>query len=572
MEPDKESEPKTTYTSPATVYARSYFAREAAFLALIAPDARAQKKYADMAFAAMKSVYLDEKQEKWPHKGNGLDRGMMSLGLALPYDWCYNLWTTEQRAYMKARMVEALDAWQAYGHENLGGARVSHWTAVCRGSELVLMLCAGEERNREARYAFLKKELAAHIRNGYGNLGASQGGPGHAEYAGGFLLPAIYACASVDDYELVNAARTKAWWKLAMYTHGFQPYSRKFLMCGAAHSTNYNEGWASLLLTLVPADELPYFLWWYDRHMGRLASGRYEERFDGHRAGTVWSMLYYPERVTPRDPTGVYPFTIGDSHGYYFFRNRWADEDDILASIMADAQHDAHALDKPEQLAMNMMAYNTRYIGGPGPTGGGKEDRDCRLFSTLLVDGRYAIEGAEKESGRTTAFEPSELGGYAVVAGGSLYEKLGVKSAGRHMLAYLALQDNRALFSTLDDIKSAGEHSYTWQANLGSELDDGNIGVDTGYEGDRPAFVLAGRNESYVKGWVLHPANAVIEAGDPLRIMMLGNNAQIWVVMLVGAGEPPAADISGSGLDTRLTVNGVTISYDREGESLIAEE
>lgn len=566
------SSSSAAYTSPATQYGRSYFAREAAFLALLAPDITTQRKYADMAFLAMKSSYLDEKQEKWAYKGYGLGRAMMCLGLAIPYDWCHNIWTEEQRAYMKRKITEALNAWPEYRHPNLGDVRGSNWAAVCRGGELVLMLCAGEEKNRAARYTFLKNELIQHIRNGFGDLGVSQEGLGYTEYPGGFLLPAVYACASIGDYDLVNAARTRNWWKLAMYTHSFQPHSRKFIMSGVGHSSNYDEGWASLLLTLVPEDQLPYFVWWYDRHMGRLAPGRLDEKFDAHRAGTVWSILYYPERITPRDPTGVYPFATGDSRGYYFFRNRWRDEDDILASIMADAHHHGHAWDKPEQLAINLMAYNTRYIGGPGKKGGGKEDPDCELFSTLLVDGKYALPGAVKETGRAITFEPSELGGYAVVGGGSLYEKLGVKSANRHMLAYLAMPGNRALFTTFDDIKSNVEHSYAWQANLGSEFDDDNIGVDTGREAGRPAFILAGRNESYVKGWVMHPADAIIEMGDPLRIRMIDKDANIWVVMLVGAGRPPTASITGSGLDGKLTVDGVTISYDRKDESLIAEE
>jgi len=145
-----------------------------------------------------------------------------------------------------------------------------------------------------------------------GAAGGRQG-HGYTEYAGGFLLPAAYACASVGDYDLVNVARTRPWWKLAMYTHSFQPHSRKFIMSGVGHSSNYDEGWASLQLTLVPGDQLPYFLWWYDRHMGRLAPGRSDEKFDCHRAGTIWSMLYYPEHIVARDPTGTYPISAGDS-------------------------------------------------------------------------------------------------------------------------------------------------------------------------------------------------------------------------------------------------------------------
>ncbi len=544
-----------------TKYARSYAAREAALMALLS-DGPAARRYADRAFDIIREVYTDPKQERFAHTGYGLSRAMMSMGLAIPYDWCYPLWTDEQRGFVRGKMIEALDLWPKYGHANFGDVRGSNWVAVCRGGELVLMLAAGEEGARANRYQYLKRQLVLHMKNGFGDLGVTQEGAGYTEYPGAFLLPAVYACESVGDDELRKVAETRPWWKMAMYTHSFQPHERKFVQTGVAHTSNYDEGWASLLLSLAPAEELPYFVWWYDRHMGRLAPGGPQDKFDSDRAGTVWSVLYYPTQVTPRDPTGVYPAGVADSHGYYFFRNRWKDSGDVLTSVMADAHHHGHAWDQPEVLALNLMAWNTRFIGGPG------KKRDNDLCSSLLVDGKYNFKKATNLTGEKVHFEADTSGGYVIVGGGKLYPTFGVQDVKRHYL--VRMSESVALLSTLDRIASDDEHTYTWQANLGSEQDDDGIESTSGTESGRPTFTLTGR-DGFVKGWVLAPADATVKTGDPLRIETRGSSADLWVVMLVGSGRPPSARIAGEGLTTVLSIGRASIGWDAAAERITAD-
>ena len=107
---------------------------------------------------------------------------------------------------------------------------------------------------------------------------------------------------------------------------------------------------------------------------------------DGQRAGTVWAMLYYPtslpvhpqpgaapawSRIPPfGDPTGILPVMTYDQHGRVYFRNRWKDEHDIQVSINADTHRHSHAWDMPEATAINILAGNNRFVGGPGKAGG----------------------------------------------------------------------------------------------------------------------------------------------------------------------------------------------------------
>jgi len=529
-------------------YLNSYRAREAAMMVLLTEDPVPAREYAQASFDAF--AQCD------PLGGSGLARGMNSIGMGIAFDWCHNFWTDEQRVQTRQKILEALDAWAQFRHANLGDVRGSNWVAVTRGGELVLLLAAGEEERRAKRYTFLKRELKRHMEAGFGVLGVTQEGIGYTEYPGAFLLPAVYACANLGDEELMTAARTRTWWKMAMYTHSFQPQSRRTLMTGVAGGGTSNEGWVSLLLNLCPAEQLPYFVHWYDRHIGKRSWCEPNQRFDAWRAGTLWALLYYPQAIQAKDPTGVFPAGVADPRGYYFFRNRWRDANDIQVSIMADAHHHGHAWDQPEQLALNLLAWNTRFIGGPS------KDRQQEVYSTLLVDGRYYFKGAEAMTGERVGYEAGKDDAYVVVGGGSLYQSLGVEQVQRHLLVDFSVPGNRAVLSTLDRIRSDRQHRYTWQANLGSNHDDDGIACEIRRESGRPAFVLCGRNGSFVKGWVMHPPDAEVTGGDPLRVETSGSTAEIWVVLHVGSDAPPEARIEGEGLDATIEIEDSVLCFD----------
>ncbi len=551
----------SAYTSE-NKYDKSYGAREAAFAYLITRD----DKYAKRAYEIVESVYTDKKQRATPLRKSGLNRAMMSIGVAIPYNWCWDAWTPEQRKFVKGKIDEALHAWQhKFGHANVRRPYVSNWAAVTRGGELIMMICAGEVENRKKRYDQIKSHLEQHMKFGFGDLGVSQEGVGYTEYPGGFLLPAVYAAKSIGDDELWKVAQTRDWWKLAMYSHTFQPHERKFLQQGVSHTSNFDEGWVSLLLNDAPAEQLPYYVYWYDRHMGVKAPGTEQDKYDSQRAGTVWSVLYYPLGVEPKDPTGVYPIGVADQRGYHFFRNRWKDENDILTACMGDEVHHSHAWDQPENLAIDLMAYNTRFIGGPG------KKRDHKLYSSLLVDGKYNVDRSVRLTGGTVAFEADTSEGYVIVDGGKLYKALGVEDAKRHMALLMSAEHNNALISTLDRVKSDKEHTYTWQINLGSDQDDDEVKATTVAEAGRKTIILRGRNKGFVKAWVVHPVEAKIEIGDPTRVNVKGANQDIWVLMAVGAGDPPTAKVAGEGMDATVTVGTTKARFDSEKGRIVID-
>jgi hypothetical protein len=410
------------------------------------------------------------------------------------------------------------------------------------------------------RCRFLVGELKQYFGNAFSDLGLSQEGPGYMEYPVPFAIGAAIAAQECGDATLVEAARRRDFWRLLAYTRMADDKTVVFTPWGVSGARGTGSGMCSQLLYLCPPDKLPGYLWWYDRTVGRLTVPSMADRFDGHRHGRVWALLFYPgPSAATADPTGVLPAAVADDRGYIFFRNHWRNEGSILAAVIAQTHKDQSGWSQPEQLAFNLIAHGEPLIVGPDKV------YKPAAYSALLVDGKYTYENATATMGKVVAFEPGQSGGYAIVQGGEMYEKLGVREAVRHLRVDFLPKD-AALLSTLDRVKSAGgEHAYTWQANVG----DG-IKVTSGSESGRPFFLLQGA-KAFAKGWILHPVGAELAAADPLGVTVKGADADLWVVLFTGAGEPPAAAISGAGLDSVLNVAGRKVRFDGKTNRIKAE-
>lgn len=526
-------------------YAPGYRAVEAAFLSAVADNEADRQKYAAEAYKALAG---------WTKTGSAtLGKSMEGRCLAFAYDWAWPAWTEEQRATMRKRVDAVLASLGAVSHSNLGGDRSSNFVGVIRGAELLLQLASGADVKSE-RCAMLVGELRRYF-DSFGDIGASQEGPGYTEYPAPFAFGAALAAQQCGDATLVDAiTKRHAFWKLVMYTRVAGPQTNLGLQWGVGGGADYTEGWSSQLFAVCPAEHLPAYLWWYDRSVGRLTPATMTRRFDADRHGTVWALIYYPVGVTAQDPTGTFPPAVADSRGYLFFRNHWQDGGTILASLTAQVHKDEKGWNQPEQLAINLIASGQRFIGGPA------KDTKPEAYSSLLVDGKYTYKDATERMGKVVAFEAGKDGGYAIVQGGQMYEKLGVKEATRHMLVNFR-PGNQAIIATLDRVKSATEHSYTWQANTG-------VAVEAGKEAGRPFFLLKGSDSAFVKGWVMFPATAEVSAGRPLRVTVKGADADLAVVMFVGQGQPPTATVAGEGPSSTLTVAGNTVKFDAGKERL----
>jgi hypothetical protein len=552
-------------------YGQGYRAVENAFLSAVVEDPAEKKKYADAAYKWIAG---------WTKTGSAtLGKSMEAKCIALAYDWAYPVWTEEQRKQVRARVAAAAAALEQVTHSNLGGDRTSNFVGVIRGAELLARLALGTDV-KDARVQFLAGELKTHFQNAWGDLGVTQEGGNYTEYPAGFSVPAALALKELGDPALFEEAIKHEHWKLMMYSRSFQPQYNHSIAWGVGHGSNNSEGLASLILAMCPPDQLPYYLWFYDRHMGRLAVGQPQHRFDSDRGTTAWALLLYPTELKAKDPTGVFPTAVADKkRGYVFYRNRWQDADDVIGGIFAQHHKDGKGWSQPEQLAMGLLGFGSRFMGGCA------KNSPVQFSSTLLVDGKYDYKNATDRMGKLVAFEPTKTGVYVIVQGGQMFEKLGAKEAVRHLLVEF-LPDGSALIATLDRLKGDKEHTYTWQANVGhvEALDwvpkwapgappvdaADNIKISSATEAGRPSFLLQGRS-GFAKGWAVAPADTTLKAADPLQISAKAIDTDILVVMWLAKGNPPAATIKGDGLGSSVSVAGKTVRFDASKGRLVLQ-
>lgn len=320
-----------------------------------------------------------------------------------------------------------------------------------------------------------------------------------------------------------------------------------WLMSGVSSAEIGDEGWASLLMGFVPREDMPYFMWWYDRHAGELSPGPAESRFDPGRDGQVWALLLYPETSVRLDPTGVYPSGIRGAAGQVLIRNRWRNHADVQVSIHADARHHSHAWDQPEAMSVHVLAHGETWLGGPG------KETDPKFFTTLLVDGRHAREdGGVAGNGALKRAEFSFDSAFVVVDGGEQYRQLGVKDAERQVLVHFHPESDDLILSTLDRISSDDPHTYTWQANLGEPGEVRRVVRDRRFTPalNQPfVFMGGGWPVCSVVGELPDKDEAEelrIRYGDPISIERTGSDAELWVQLswrCAGSGFDPAGRI-----------------------------
>ncbi|MCC5789963.1 MAG: PKD domain-containing protein [Opitutales bacterium] len=535
-------------------YARNFLARKAAMVYAVTED----PQYAQIAYDALYAVHNDpDPAYIVPEEGKGLERATVGKGFAIAYDLCYNGWTQQQRDYIRGKINVALDAWPSFNFINVNHSPFgSNWVAVTRGAELLMMLAVDQQGARSNRFNDLKSWLDQHMQN-YGNTGWTQEGNYYMSYGGQFLIPALIALRNIGDTSLDNTAESKNMYKIALYGGMFNA-AQESTQWGVGGQGFGPQGWTSLLFEMVPEDEKPYYRWFYDRHRGILNPSEPELRYDRENAGNVFAMMFYPQDVPAMDPGDFYERGIEDSYGGYWFRDRWQDADDVIVSLGTDTVQHRHAWDEADAMQINIMAFGSKFAGGPATS------RQDSRFSQVTVNGQART--STTATGDRVHFEVDDEGGYAIAGGGMKYGGLGLTHAQRHVKVDYPLDRGFAMISTLDDLQSNSIRTYGWQLN------EMNLPVTVSEEEGVQTFTLDGKEDGYLKGWVMYPRDVTISDGNPLKFEVVDSSTQIWVVMVTGRGAAPHAEVVGEAFDATLRVGDRIVSFDESTNRIVSED
>lgn len=309
----------------------------------------------------------------------GLTLYARATKLATAYDLCANsdAWDAGFNYEASRRLVEIAEIIDSSGGTEQPSGLGSNWAAA-RGSSAGIALLASDHAYDPAVLDSSHTRTINYLNANQGG-GATRGwnpeGFGYTAYAiGSFLGPyAIAAKRFEGAYDLTGhtGLQWMPWTGFAGATTALDVYGLGGVKTDWADDNAHvgGEGIYGMAFAFAPESLKPGLKHAYDRFMGGLAP--FGEEWDGVRAGTFWSILYYPADTIPQDPTEIWDWHRGSDDsggiGVFTFRNEYQDSDDILVQLKARLRTATGAHDGPDGLGFRIIG-----LGDPFAVGGGR--------------------------------------------------------------------------------------------------------------------------------------------------------------------------------------------------------
>ncbi len=526
-------------------YERGYMAREATLLYLLTGEA----SYLDIAYTRLQEIYSVSVPagQAAPDEGSGLGRAQTLASFAIAYNWGYDGFTQAQRDWIAQKANDGFDSYgNALGHPNIEyKSHNSNWNGVVAGAHVMSLIAMDQhvvERRRD--YQRSREIVRRHI-SSYGDRGWTQEGNFYFGLSTEYTLPAMAAMLQIGDPHAASTFASRRIHHIIMYASAFNA-KQNSLTWGVGGDTIPNAGITSALFALIPPGELPAYTWFFDRARGIENPAAPADKYDYHAAGTVYTLLFYPEDVTPVSPAGSYPTVMHDSRGGYILRSGWEDENETIVGLWADSTSYDRSWSQADAGQISIMSAGVKWTAGPGPATSGLEN----AFSQIQVDG---VSRVSTGSGSSLGSETSPTGGYARVDGGSKFSALNVDQAIRHVLTDFS-PASFDIVSTLDEMRASQAVSYGWNAYVPEKTIA--TGTDSGVD-----YALVTDGDAYLKIWFITPGGTFdLENGNVAYRYPETEDLDIWTVMATGSGTPPALSISGTGNGATVTLGGSVLT------------
>jgi hypothetical protein len=283
----------------------------------------------------------------------GALRAGPSLGwTALGYDLCYNGWDEAYR-WKIARAIQDYDEGRGASlPELVRGSRhmpaSNHWGMQVGGGAMALLAIMGDPGVDQQEVARLlpvsEKAMIRNVTEGFGDHGWFREGDGTGVMASHIIyLPALQAWRVAGGKDFA-APRPNARWTVLKFIMQTLPVDNRpvFPKRGAyphnvwSRSDMSGPGTFCEGFGIVTRRERPALMWLYNRVSRKLdqqAGGPLETASEyPHRA--ILSLVNWPLEIEEQNPAEALPKAMADeTGGFYAFRNRWRDENDILITI-----------------------------------------------------------------------------------------------------------------------------------------------------------------------------------------------------------------------------------------------
>jgi hypothetical protein len=320
--------------------------------------------------AEEQALLMVEDSTFWNDPGSkGLTRAMGALNVAIAYDLCANAWKPEtkkrvsaQLAFASAKLMESMGAG---ANNNIA----NNWQAVRYGAAGLAALASDDPSTA----SIPKDAYAALLRHWRANLGGGAWNPegiGYTIYPWGFSGPFGIAAlrAGLGDVRKDVPVTRETLPTTLLSTVPIPHITGRGLHPDLSDDNPVytGEGTAGLCFFYAQPDRVPQLKWIYDRIVGSKGDGTW----DSKRAGSLYSLLFYPDSTPAENPAavGMNAF-VDETTGVVMFRNAFEDENDILATATATSRRASGGHSGPDVNSIRLIGLGSAFIVGGGRTG-----------------------------------------------------------------------------------------------------------------------------------------------------------------------------------------------------------
>lgn len=501
------------------------YAREAAFLYVITGEQR----YADAAYTGFSTAAgatpFGKEQE--------LNTANPSSQLALAYDWAYNGWSEQQRAFAR-EYFERVSAFLELGsHPNMTrDDKGSNWVGVTRGAELAVHLAVrgdGDHGLRDARIARLLDQLIRHNEQAMTPGGWFQEGLDYLDYDSMIMNAGVLSSFDAGIDAVKSAWHAPATVDMLLHANSFRTGST-----GSSLQFGVGTGQRAVLALYfdraAAAGELSRYTALFERTYGAQSSApKYSPAY------ALPLLQHWPEDgVADLQSERPLPALIDDVAGSAMFRNRLQDADDVLVGL-TNRNHHHLGWSGYETFGLSMIGGDTAWAQQPG-----KDQSNAAKYSRVLVDGKAVQQVGQGRTLGSQVFS-GQGGGYVHFDGSG---NLGVQKATREAVVDMSPRPEAdAVLALSDSFADTASHRWTWQL-----APQAGVTAEIGGIVDGTRSVTLRHDDAWLRIWLKDADGAAVTFTDGvLRIVRDGVAADFDVVMAAGAsGAPANAEVMGS--------------------------
>jgi len=365
------------------IYSTTRMAVQYAFVGMVEKDTA----LAIEAYKVFDHIRRDTAGLVWDLRSFGLTRAQVLQSASYVYDFCYPLLSEEQRQVLNRFIFDLMVSVHASMGLEGNYATESNWQGVRYGSVLMAAIAYDDVETERHHLPFKwdsRRRLQDHLHATFTKNGWNVESLGYLEYNFSFSIPALIAQQRVhpglDAFDLeefvpdaLNAFRTHATANVNI------PSMNKNLVKADFSDDHSRSGYVlyPLALKVMEEEQLPYLYWMHDYVIQKGV-------FSGEHPYLIYGLMFYEENMQKKNPEEAgWLNYVCDEHGVLFMRNRFRDENDIVAAMSVTAQRkDGHK--GPDNLSFRIYGLNGLWAVGGGRTN--EMAAQTNLFPDVDID------------------------------------------------------------------------------------------------------------------------------------------------------------------------------------------